>query len=155
MPSNRAPWGSLHPLLDLHGMTGDDARRRADAWLRARRAEGARTVVVITGRGNRSPGPPVVRGEVEHLLEILRGSVVESFHTVSGGGAFQVELCRPDPVRPRTAAEQRVAARLRDADPELRRRAEEALWELGVATTPALLDAEIQRLLRDGGTGKD
>jgi hypothetical protein len=151
-------WGSLHPLLDLHGLTGDAARQRADAWLRARHADRARTVVVITGRGNRSPGPPVLLGEVEHLLAELRGSVVEDFALLPGGGGFQVELTRPAPP-PRTLAEERVAKRLRASSPELLRRAEEALWELGIAPTPALLDAEIQRLSREesrGGTeGED
>jgi hypothetical protein len=151
-------WGSLHPLLDLHGLTGDAARQRADAWLRARRTDRARTVVVITGRGNRSPGPPVLLGEVEQLLVELRGSVVDAFELLPGGGGFQVELIRPTPP-PRTLAEERVAKRLRGSAPELLRRAEEALWELGIAPTPALLDAEIQRLSREesrGGTeGED
>ena len=35
---------------------------------------------------------------------------------------------------------------LRGASPELRRRAEEALHELGIAPTPELLRAEIRRL---------
>ncbi len=145
-------WGSLHPRLDLHGLTGDDARLRADAWLRARHAERVRTVVVITGRGNRSPGPPVLLGEVEHLLAELRGGVVESYALLAGGGGFQVELARP-PRAPRTLAEERVAKRLRGSAPELLRRAEEALWELGIAPTPALLDAEIQRLSREESRG--
>ena len=151
-------WVSLHPLLDLHGLTGDDARLRAGAWLRARHAERARTVVLITGRGNRSPGPPVLLGDVEHLLAELRGGVVDSYALLPGGGGFQVELTRPPP-RPRALAEERVAKRLRGSAPELLRRAEEALWELGIAPTPALLDAEIQRLSREesrGGTeGED
>ena len=152
-------WGSLHPTLDLHGLTGDDARLRAAAWLRARRAERLRTVVVITGRGNRSAGPPVLPGELEHLLHGLVGDVVESFARLPGGGGFQVELTRPEPPRPLTLAEERAAKRVRGSAPELRRRAEEALWDLGIAPTPALLDAEIQRLLREesrGGTeGKE
>ena len=154
-----ASWGSLHPLLDLHGLTGDDARLRAASWLRARRAERVRTVVVITGRGNRSAGPPVLPGEMEHLLHGLVGDVVESFARLPGGGGFQVELTRPEPPRALTVAEARAAKRVRTSEPELRRRAEEALWELGIAPTPALLDAQIQRLLREespGGTeGKE
>lgn len=146
-------WGSLHPLLDLHGLTGDAARLRADAWLRARHADRVRTVVVITGRGNHSQGPPVLLGEVERLLAELRGSVVEGSALLPGGGGFQVELTRPSPP-PRTLADERVARRLRGSAPELVRRAEEALWELGIVATPALLDAEIQRLTREESGGK-
>lgn len=145
-----ASWGSLHPLLDLHGLTGDDARLRADAWLRARRGDGLRTVLLVTGRGNRSPGPPVLRGEVEDLLFSLRGELVEAFSPLPGGGGFQVELARPEPPRPLTLAEERAARRVRATEPELRRRAEETLWDLGIAPTPALLAAEIQRLLEEG-----
>lgn len=148
-------WGSLYPLLDLHGLTGDDARIRADAWLRARRDERVRTVMLVTGRGNRSAGPPVLLGEVEHLLHGLRGGVVESFTFLPGGGGFQVELARPAPPPPRTVAEERAARRVRTSAPELRRRAEESLWELGIAPTPALLDAEIQRLLRAEPEGEE
>jgi hypothetical protein len=140
-----ASWGSLHPLLDLHGLTGDEARLRADAWLRARRADGLRTVLLVTGRGNRSAGPPVLRGEVEDLLHGLRGELVEDFTFLPGGGGFQVELARPEPRRAPTLAEKR----LRSTAPELRRRAEETLWDLGIAPTPALLAAEIQRLMRE------
>ncbi|HEX8362750.1 MAG TPA: Smr/MutS family protein [Longimicrobium sp.] len=141
-----ASWGSLHPLLDLHGLTGDDARVRADAWLRARRGDGVRTVLLVTGRGNRSAGPPVLRGEVEDLLHGLSGELVESFSPLPGGGGFQVELARPEPPRPLTLAQERAARRVRSTAPELRRRAEETLWELGIAPTPALLAAEIQRI---------
>lgn len=144
-------WGSLHPLLDLHGLTGDDARIRADAWLRARHAERVRTVMIVTGRGNRSAGPPVLLGEVEHLLHGLRGTVVEGFTFLPGGGGFEVELMKPPPPPARTVAEARAAKRIRASAPELRRRAEESLWELGITPTPALLDAEIQRLMREEG----
>ena len=153
-PRERGPtWGSLHPRLDLHGLTGDDARIRADAWLRARRAERIRTVEVVTGRGNRSAGPPVLLGEVEHLLHALRGTVVDAFTFLPGGGGFQVELTRPAPPPARTLAEERAARRVRTSAPELRRRAEESLWELGIAPTLALLDAEIQRLMREESGG--
>jgi hypothetical protein len=149
MPRKPPPrWGSIHPLLDLHGLTADEARVRAGAWLRARRDERVRTVQLVTGRGNRSAGPPVLLGEVEHLLHGLRGSVVESYGPLPGGGGFLVELVRPapPPARPDALAERRVRA----SAPELRRRAEEALWELGIEPTPALLAAEIRRLEREG-----
>jgi len=150
---SRPSWGSLYPLLDLHGLTGDAARTRAGVWLRARAAERVRTVVVVTGRGNRSSGPPVLLGEVEHLLHELRGTLVDAFTLLPGGGGFQVELIRAAPPPARTAADERAAKRVRGSAPALRRRAEESLWELGIAPTPALLDAEIQRLSREESGG--
>lgn len=150
--SGPPPWGSVHPLLDLHGLTADEALLRAERWLRDRRAEGARTVVLVTGRGNRSPGPPVLRVEIEHLLEGLKATVVASFAPAEGGGAFRVELRRP-PTSSTPAREAEARALARDYDPALRRRAEEALWELGIAPTPALVRAEIERIVREEGEG--
>lgn len=147
-PSRSAPvWGEVHPTLDLHGHTADEAVRRAEGWLRERQREGVRTVRVVTGRGTRSAGPPVLRGEVGALLESLRGSLVSYFTLDSGGGAFRVELERARYGPPR-AAPSRL---LRRVDPEIRRRAEEALWELGVDPTPAMLEAEIRRILKESG----
>ena len=139
----------MHPLLDLHGLTGDEARLRAERWLRSRAADGARTVVVVTGRGNRSPGTPVLRGEVEHLLDHLTGTLVDAWELSDGGGAFHVRLRPPpEPLSPRAPAgdDARLA---RDYPADLRRRAEEALWELGITPTPALVRAEIRRILGD------
>src|SRR5215216_4818124 len=90
-------WGSVHPLLDLHGLTGGEARLRAESWLRARQADGERTVVVVTGRGNRSGGLPVLRGEVGDLLDRLRDTVVAAWDTVGDGGGFRVTLRRLEP----------------------------------------------------------
>lgn len=147
-PVPREAWGSVHPLLDLHGETGDSARRRAEAWLRARHGEGVRTVVVVTGRGLHSRGLPVLRGEVEEVLRALKGTVVHHWSDTGGGGGFRVELrsptgraAPPPPPQPRVEAE----------DPELLHQAHEALWELGIAATPALLLAEIRRLRRERG----
>jgi hypothetical protein len=144
-------WGSLYPLLDLHGMTAEEAIRRADSWLRAQRKRGERTVVLVTGRGNRSPAGPVLRGEMEHLLAGLRGEVVNRWEPTQGGGAFQVQLV-PVRTEPGTLADRTTARRLATADPRLRARAEEALWELGITPTPALVAAEIRRLLASDGT---
>lgn len=137
-------WEVVHPLLDLHGLTADEARRAAERWLRARREERVGTVVVVTGRGRRSAGPPVLRGEIDDLLRRLRGSVVEEFAASRDGGAFRVELRPPPPPSRTRPAAPRV-------EPELRRRAEEALEELGVTPTPALVEAELRRMLRERG----
>jgi hypothetical protein len=145
---SREAWGSVHPVLDLHGLTGDEARHRAEEWLRARQAENVRTVVVVTGRGLHSGGIPVVRNEVEHLLAVLKGTLVSRWSAENLGGSFRVELRRPARVpAPRPAP---VPPLLREAEPALRLRAEEALADLGIASTPALLEAEIRRLLDEG-----
>lgn len=148
---SREVWGRVHPLLDLHGMTGDEARRRTEQWLRDRQAEGVRTVVVVTGRGLHSLGIPVVRNEVEDLLARLKGTLVAAWESTHAGGGFRVELRRPPPdAAPRPAPPPRLLA---SADPDLRRRAEEALWELGIDPTPPLLEAEIRRLMDEDAPG--
>src|SRR5688500_20357571 len=148
---SREAWGQLHPLLDLHGLTGDEAVQRAERWLRERQAERAGTVVVVTGRGLHSPGLPVLRMEVQHLLERLRGSVVARFESASQGGSFRVALRAP--VVP--PARRPAPAPLRDVPAELRRRAEESLAELGITPTEALVAAEIRRLLATDATDAD
>jgi hypothetical protein len=147
--ASREAWGRVHPILDLHGMTGDEARRRTEQWLRDRQAERVRTVVVVTGRGLHSRGIPVVKNEIEHLLALLKGTLVVRWESTHFGGGYQIELRRPPPdAGPRPAPEPRL---LREADPALRRRAEESLWELGIAPTPALIEAEIRRIMDEQG----
>jgi hypothetical protein len=144
------PWHELFPTLDLHGLTAEEARRRAERWLRERAAEGERTVRIVTGRGNRSVGPPVLRGEIQALLGEMR-KLVRDWTMEAGGGAVRVELRRGGrgaartagaPPAPRPGA---VPPPL-PADPELRRAAEESLADLGVTPTPELLEAEMRRL---------
>jgi DNA-nicking Smr family endonuclease len=147
--SSREAWGRVHPLLDLHGLTGDQARRRAEQWMRDRQAEGVRTVVLVTGRGLHSQGIPVVRNEVQHVLEELKGTLVVRWHSTHFGGSFQVELRKPPQEPPRRV--EREPALLREAPPDVALRAAEALAELGIASTPALLEAEIRRILREEG----
>jgi hypothetical protein len=142
----------VHPLLDLHGLTADEARGRAEGWLRARAAAGERTVVVVTGRGNRSRGGlSVLRPEIELLLEGLRGATVESWDATDGGGGFRVHL-RPPPAPAASRAAAEAASLARQHPPELRRRAEESLAELGITPTPALLRAEIRRIVEEEAT---
>lgn len=147
-PAPGEPRGTVHPFLDLHGMTGDEAARTTERWLRARQAEGVRTVVVVTGRGLRSRGLPVLRAEVEHLLAGLEGTLVAAWERAHDGGSVRVQLRGAPPPPPASAPVPRL---LRAAPPELCRRAEEALWELGIAPTPALLEAELRRLRGEAG----
>jgi hypothetical protein len=135
----------VYPTLDLHGETAESARRRAESWLRAERRGGERLVRLVTGRGRHSVGPPVLPAEIEDLLRSLRGSVVESFEVERGGGAFRVELRRPDPPRPPRPA------RAPSGDEELRRAAEERLAELGISPHPSLVEAEMRRFRGEEG----
>ena len=73
--------------------TAADAVKRTEAWLRMKQAEGAREVLVVTGRGNQSVDRiPVVREAVRRLLTMLstRGVVLE--HSEHSPGAFAVRL---------------------------------------------------------------
>lgn len=137
--------GAVYPTLDLHGETGDSARGRVERWLYEMREEGEPMVRVVTGRGKHSTAGPVLRGEIEHLLTTLRGGIVRRFEVDSGGGAFRVLLrLRDGAVAPRPRAAPPPPA------PELRRRAEESLAELGVAPTPEMIAAEIERIRAAG-----
>lgn len=141
----RPSWDPVYPTLDLHGETAESARRRAESWLQEQRGGGERLVRLVTGRGRHSVGPPVLPAEIEDLLRSLRGAAVERFEMERGGGAFRVELRRPDrPRRPRP-----------DPSPpggdELRRRAEERLAELGISPHPSLVEAEMRRFRGEDG----
>jgi len=70
-----------------------DAVKRTESWLRTKQVEGAREVLVITGRGNQShAGVPVVREAVRRLLHLLstRGVVLD--HGEHSPGSFAVRL---------------------------------------------------------------
>jgi hypothetical protein len=73
--------------------TAADARFRAEAWLRERQVSRANEVLLITGRGNQSPGGiSAVRAAIVALLPALRrrGIVIEwREHTP---GSFVVKL---------------------------------------------------------------
>jgi hypothetical protein len=134
----------LYPTLDLHGSSGDEAKQLAERWLRARQADGDTTVRLITGRGMHSIGPPVLPPTITELLESLKGTLVRAFEREPGGGAFRVQLRRATaPAVTPSRAEPAV-------DPALVRRALEALDELGITPTPALIQAEVRRIVKEG-----
>ena len=141
--------GTVHPQLDLHGLSALEARAEAERWMRTQAGQGERTVVIVTGRGNRSRGLPVLRPEIEHLLTGLRGSLVDGWEPADAGGSIHVQLRPPPPRRDPAAADR--AALAREHPPGLRRRAEESLAELGITPTPALVRAEIRRILGQEG----
>ena len=67
--------------------SGPDAATRAEAWLRLKQVEGAREVLIITGRGAHSVGAvPVVRAHVtKRLARLRRAGVVASTKEHSPG----------------------------------------------------------------------
>jgi hypothetical protein len=156
-----ARFGPARTLNLREGLpTGEDAARRAEAWLRERQVTVPREeVLVITGRGRGSTdGVPVIRDAIVRLLPVLRrrGVIVEAReHTA---GAFIVRLASlrelvdaPRRNRRRTPPPvPRDPAILEGLDPgtldALRRLAEEALAAFGVSRkTPSFVGDEMVR----------
>ena len=138
------------------------AVRRVESWLREHQAQGSREVLVITGRGNNSPGGvSPVREAVVALLHSLRRRGIVAHHTEHSPGALVVAIA---PLRalveaPRRRREHRpaVAGRptssdIEQLDPEvrtlLRDLAIRALEGLGVLQTDRFLAAEMAKQLR-------
>jgi len=73
--------------------TAAEAVRRTENWLRMKQAEGAREVLVVTGRGNQSYArTPVVREAVRRLLALLSTRGVVADHSEHSPGSFAVRL---------------------------------------------------------------
>src|SRR6266705_1562127 len=73
--------------------TAADAQYRAEAWLRERQISSASEVLVITGRGNQSPGGvSAVRTAILALLPGLRRRGVVSEWWEHSPGSFVVKL---------------------------------------------------------------
>ena len=86
--------GSLpEATLDLHGLLGRDARERVTQFVGqwGGREPGA-ILRVITGKGNNSEGPPVLRGLVRDLLMGPLAPQVEEFVLEMNGGSYLVRL---------------------------------------------------------------
>jgi hypothetical protein len=136
--------------------TAADARFRAEAWLRERQISRANEVLLITGRGNQSPGGvSAVRAAIVALLPALRrrGVVIEwREHTP---GSFVVKLGSISSLldAPRRKRDRALVAK--PADPRslaelesstlslLRRLAVRSLESLGVRNPEKFVDAEM------------
>lgn len=91
--------GAVEPELevDLHGLVRADARRALRALLREAVETGARCVLVVHGRGNRSEAGPVLRASLaDWLAEEPHGPRVLAFAAAADrrGGATYVLLRR-------------------------------------------------------------
>lgn len=79
--------------LDLHGFTGDDAERKLEFFLdRVAATSPGEVVRVITGRGARSAGPPVLQGLVREAISGWLSHRVEEWAVDVGGGAYLVRV---------------------------------------------------------------
>lgn len=97
---------TIDGVLDLHGLTQAQAHERLRGFLRSCHAQGARYVLVITGKGGTTPdgfghgeGRGVLRRMVPHWLRLpdLRPLVLsfdEAAHHHGGAGALYVRLRR-------------------------------------------------------------
>jgi hypothetical protein len=136
--------------------TAADARFRAEAWLRERQVSRAKEVLLITGRGNQSPGGiSAVRAAIVALLPALRrrGIVIEWREHTPGSfvvklGSISSLLDAPKrkrdralvakPANPRSLAELESSTLLL-----LRRLAVRSLESLGVREPEKFVDAEM------------
>lgn len=89
--------GHLKPeaQLDLHGMKSEAALQKVQFFLKNAQHHGFRTVLIITGKGNRSDTGPVLRNAVAGLLDQKQDQVVEwttAPRQYGGSGAMVVFL---------------------------------------------------------------
>jgi DNA-nicking Smr family endonuclease len=82
--------------LDLHGLTRDEALQGLATFIAGAFNRGQKAVLVITGKGNRSPGEPVLQGAVTGWLREQGKGMVAEFapapRDMGGSGAFVVFL---------------------------------------------------------------
>ncbi|QEM70073.1 DNA mismatch repair protein MutS [Geobacter sp. FeAm09] len=82
--------------LDLHGLTREEALAALPRFLNTARHKGQKAALVITGKGNNSPGEPVLQQAVASWLrDAGRGMVLEfapAPREMGGSGAFIVFL---------------------------------------------------------------
>jgi hypothetical protein len=136
--------------------TAADARFRAEAWLRERQVSRANEVLLITGRGNQSPGGiSAVRAAIVALLPALRrrGIVIEWREHTPGSfvvklGSISSLLDAPKRKRDRALvakpADPRSLAELESSTLSLLRRlAVRSLESLGVRQPEKFVDAEM------------
>jgi DNA-nicking Smr family endonuclease len=82
--------------LDLHGLTKDEALENLERFVKGAYNRGQKGVLVITGKGNNSPGEPVLKAAVAKWLRDNGKGMVSEFvqapSDMGGGGAVVVFL---------------------------------------------------------------
>jgi len=87
--------------LDLHGLTRDEAIESLDRFVKGAYNRGQKGVLVITGKGNNSPGEPVLKLAVAAWLKESGKTMVSEFveapREMGGSGALVVFLKEKKP----------------------------------------------------------
>lgn len=87
---------SVERQLDLHGLTREEALEALPRFLASASAHGEKAVLVITGKGNNSPGEPVLQQAVLAWLRDAGRKLVQEFapapREMGGSGAFVLFL---------------------------------------------------------------
>ena len=79
--------------LDLHGHNAEEAERRLEMFLdRHARTSAGEVVRIVTGRGARSPGPPVLQGVVRDAINGWLAYRVAEWAVDVGSGAYLVRV---------------------------------------------------------------
>lgn len=85
--------------LDLHGLTRDEALVELERFISGAYRRGQQAVLVITGKGNNSPGEPVLQSAVSSWLREKGKVMVAEFapapRELGGAGAFVVFMRKP------------------------------------------------------------
>jgi DNA-nicking Smr family endonuclease len=78
---------------DLHHLTAEEAAVQLESFLRGWSLHRPGAVVrVITGRGNRSAGGPVLQPRVRALLAGRLAHLVEDYALEPGAGAYRIRV---------------------------------------------------------------
>ncbi len=92
-PSGSLHFAVVHDEKDLHQLTAAEAAVQLESFLLGWSRQRAGAVVrVITGRGNRSAGGPVLRPLVRELLVGRLAPLVADFAVEAGGGAYLIRV---------------------------------------------------------------
>jgi DNA-nicking Smr family endonuclease len=87
---------SVDRQIDLHGLTREEALDALPGFLRNARVHSEKAVLVITGKGNNSPGEPVLQQAIAAWLRDAGRELVLEFapapREMGGSGAFVVFL---------------------------------------------------------------
>lgn len=80
--------------IDLHGMSGEQARRTLRRFLTESRARGLRKVLIVHGKGNHTQSPPILKRIVTEELEAspIAGQTGTPTRELGGSGAVWVAI---------------------------------------------------------------
>ncbi|MEO8449563.1 MAG: Smr/MutS family protein [Gemmatimonadota bacterium] len=85
--------GPIAEVVDLHGYRGDEARMRVVSVLTSfHRRNRGELVHIITGKGRRSIGAPVLRSRIKTVLQAELGAIIKAFGTDLDEGGWLVRL---------------------------------------------------------------